>query len=69
MREERITVPEIHCDHCKTSIEGAVQAVSGVEFVTVDVPGKLVTVAFNEKAVGLDRIKAAIADQGYDVPA
>jgi copper chaperone len=69
MREERITVPAIHCDHCKMSIEGAVQAVSGVESVKVDVPGKLVTVAYNEEMVGLDRIKATIEDQGYEIPA
>lgn len=69
MREDQILVSEIHCDHCKVSIEGAVKAVSGVEFVKVDVPSKLVTVAYNEQAVGLDRIKAAIQDQGYDVPA
>ncbi len=56
MREERIDVPEIHCDHCKKSIEGAVKAVPGVGFVTVDVPGRLVTVAYDEQAVGLDRI-------------
>lgn len=69
MREDQIPVPEIHCDHCKMSIEGAVQAVPGVEFVKVDVPGKLVTVAYNEETVGLERIKAAIEDQGYVVPA
>jgi copper chaperone len=69
MREEQIPVPEIHCDHCKMSIEGAVQAVPGVESVKVDVPGKQVTVAYNEATVGLDRIKAAIKEQGYEVPA
>lgn len=69
MREERMAVPAIHCDHCKASIEGAVGALPGVESVRVDVLGKLVTVAYHEQAVGLDRIKAAIQDQGYDVQA
>jgi copper chaperone len=69
MREEQIHVPEIHCDHCKTSIEGAVKAVSGVEFVEVDVPRKFVTVNYDEQAVDLDQIKTAIEDQGYDIPA
>lgn len=69
MREERILVSEIHCDHCKASIEGAVGTVPGVESVLVDIPSKLVTVAYNEQAVGLDQIKTAIQEQGYDVPA
>ena len=69
MREEQINVPEIHCDHCKTSIEEAVKAVSGVEFVEVDVPRKLVRVAYDEQAVHLDQIKTAIEDQGYAIPA
>lgn len=69
MREAKINVPGIHCDHCKMSIEGALNAVPGVEFATVDVPGKVVTVAFDDGAVRLDQIKTAIEDQGYDIPA
>ena len=69
MREAQIKVPGIHCDHCKMSIEGAVSAVSGVEFARVDVPGKLVTVAYDDQSVDLEQIKSAIEDQGYDIPA
>ncbi len=69
MREEQINVPEIHCEHCKTSIEGAVKPVSGVRSVEVDIPHKRVTVAYDEQAVHLDQIKTAIEGQGYDIPA
>jgi copper chaperone len=69
MREQTIDVPGVHCDHCKMSIEGALQALPGVEFVQVDVPGKRVKVAYDEQSVGLDGIRSAIEDQGYDLPA
>jgi len=44
MVTETISVPEIHCDHCKVSIEGALEPVAGVERATVDVPARAVTV-------------------------
>ena len=35
MAEVLLLAPEIHCDQCKTSIEGAVSALEGVESVEV----------------------------------
>ena len=68
MTEKTISVPEIHCDHCKMSIEGAVSALDGVEQTVVDVPAATVTVTFGEPA-DLGGIVAAIEEQGYSVPA
>ena len=34
-----LNVPSISCNHCKMAIEGAVQALSGVDTVSVDVHG------------------------------
>ena len=69
MTELTISVPEIHCDHCKTSLEAAVGALPGVIRVTVDVPTAIVEVAFDEGSVSRVDIVAAIEDQGYEVPA
>jgi copper chaperone len=63
-----INVPEIHCDHCKTSIEGAVGSIVGVNTATVDVPSRQVSVESDE-SVTFESIKQAIEEQGYDVPA
>lgn len=68
MTHETLSVPEIHCDHCKMSIEGAVASLDGVEQAVVDVPAATVTVTFEEPA-SLDGIIAAIEGQGYEVPA
>lgn len=67
MTETTISVPEIHCMHCKMSIEEAVAGVAGVQRVAVDVPAAKVDVAFDAPAT-MEEIVAAIVGQGYDVP-
>jgi copper chaperone len=66
---ETIRVPEIHCDHCKSSIEGALQPLSGVRTATVDVQARTVTVDYDTEVTSRGDLVAAIEDQGYDVPA
>jgi copper chaperone len=62
-----LSVPAIHCDHCKSSIEGALGGLAGVTKAEVSVEAKTVTVAFDEATVGMDSIKETIEDQGFDV--
>ena len=69
MMTETISVPEIHCDHCKTSIEGALASIGGVEGATVDIPARTVTVSYDEASVGRGELIEAIEQQGYEVPA
>lgn len=68
MTTEIISVPEIHCDHCKSSIEGALQPLEGVSSAVVDVPGRAVTVTYDETVTDLDALAGAIEEQGYEVP-
>ena len=68
MTTETISVPEIHCNHCKGSIEGALTPIDGVERALVDVDGRNVSVTYDETVVDHDRLVEAIVDQGYDVP-
>ena len=67
--ETQINVPEIHCDHCKSSIEGAVAAVSGVEHVEVSIEDRSVDVSFDDTRTEMTDIIGAIEEQGYEVPA
>jgi copper chaperone len=62
-----LQVPEVHCDHCKTSLEGAVGDLAGVSRVEVSVPDATIDVSFDEGSVDLDDIKKAIEEQGYAV--
>jgi copper chaperone len=68
MTTETITVPEIHCGHCKTSIEGALRPLDGVERALVDVGARTVTVAYDPALIDPARLRAAIEEQGYEVP-
>ena len=67
MSKQHISVPDISCNHCKMSIEGAVGALDGVDKVEVHIDPRTVDVEFDEAAVSLDAILAAIEEQGYEV--
>lgn len=51
MQTETISVPEIHCDHCKMSIEGALNPLEGVSSAVVDVPNATVKVSYEPEQV------------------
>lgn len=67
MAKSVLSVPEVHCGHCVSSIEEAVRALAGVGSVSVDLDRKDVTVSYDETSVSLEVIVGAIEDQGYDV--
>jgi len=68
MTNQTISVPEIHCGHCKMSIEGAVGTLTGVKTVEVDIEARSVAVDYDESALELAAVIAAIEGQGYEVP-
>lgn len=61
-----ISVPEVHCGHCVSSIEGALRPMDGVKDATVSLEETNVTVEHDD-AVTLDQLTAAIEEQGYSV--
>lgn len=61
-----ISVPEVHCGHCVSSIEGALKPMTGVSDAKVDLDSKSVTVTYDE-SVQHDAIVKAIEEQGYAV--
>ena len=67
MTQVLLQVPEVHCGHCKSSLEGAVGALDGVAKVEVSVPDATIDVGFDEGSVDLGVIKGAIEEQGYAV--
>lgn len=69
METVTLTAPDISCEHCKRSIEGAVGAINGVESVSVDVPAKRVTVDFNPVQTSRFAIVEKLDEEGYPVNA
>jgi copper chaperone len=64
-----LSVPEISCGHCKSSIEGAVATLPGVDRVDVRIADKAVDLDYDGTDATFDAIVTAIEDSGYEVPA
>jgi len=67
MNQSRLTVPDMTCAACVTTIEGALQALPGVDEVDVDLNRKLVTIDHDASQVPTGQLAAAIEEQGYEV--
>ncbi len=66
MNQTTLSVPDIHCNHCKMSLEGALGQVAGVTQATVDVPSATIAVTYDAPATEADLV-AAVEGQGYEV--
>jgi len=67
MTEKTLSVPDISCNHCKATIEGALKDLTGVQRAEVDVAQKLVNVEFDEVKTDAAAIVSAVEDVGFDV--
>jgi len=68
MTSRSLSVPEISCGHCKSSIEAAVAPLDGVSRVEVQIEAKTVELEFDGSEETLATIVTAIEDVGYAVP-
>ena len=62
----KFTVPEISCDHCKSTIINTLSTVDGIELVEVNIEAKDVTLKSSEE-IDLDLVKSLLDKQGYTV--
>jgi len=60
-----LKVEGMSCQHCVNSIEGALKEIGAQG--KVDLKNGSVEVAYNEGSMTIEKIKATIEDQGYDV--
>lgn len=67
MSESRLTVPDMTCEACRTTIEGALYLLPGVDEVDVDLERKLVTVEHDASQVPAGQLAVAVEEQGYEV--
>jgi copper chaperone len=67
MTQTTLSVPDISCGHCKTSIEGAVKPLDGVDTAEVSIDDRNVDVTYDPSKINLSDIIVAISDQGYEV--
>ena len=62
----RFTVPEISCDHCKSTIIKTLSTVDDIELVEVNIETKDVKLESSEE-IDLDLVKSLLDEQGYTV--
>ena len=69
MTQITLSVPDISCGHCKSSIEGALEPLEGVESAQVSIEDRNVAISYDDSSVDIDAFVAAIDKQGYEVAA
>lgn len=65
MKTTVLKVEGMTCGHCVNSVEGAIKQLGATG--KVDLSNKSVSIEFDESKLPIEKIKAAIEDQGYDV--
>jgi copper chaperone len=67
--DKTITIPVegMSCEHCVRAVKGALETQNGVKAVEVSLEGKSARVVYDDGLIGLDALKAAILEEGYQV--
>ena len=68
MREETIKVEGMTCQHCVETITDALNNITGLNTVNVDLVKKEVSVKFNENETKLKKIFDKIIEVGFELP-
>lgn len=67
MTETNLNVPDMSCAHCKTTVEGSLNAIEGVERSNADFEKGVVGVSYDETRVKPEDLELAIQSAGYKV--
>lgn len=67
VEEKVLSVPDISCEHCVKTINGALGALPGVESVQTDIPSKSVRLRYDAGQVSMSQIETTLDDAGYTI--
>lgn len=67
VQDIKISVPDMSCDHCVKTIDGALGALPGVESVHSDLQTKSVHLRYDPRRVSMQQIEATLDDAGYAI--
>jgi copper chaperone len=67
MTQVTLSVPDISCGHCKSSIEGAVAPLDGVDAAVVAIDDRNIAIEYDGSETTMEAIVRAIDEQGYEV--
>jgi|TARA_B100001765_G_scaffold201208_1_gene154364 copper chaperone len=68
LRQETIKVEGMTCQHCVQTITDALNNITGLNTVNVDLVKKEVRVKFNENETKLKKISDKIIEVGFELP-
>ena len=66
-QETVLSVPDVSCEHCVKTINGALGELPGVEQVATDIPTKSVHLRYNPDQVSMQKIEEVLDDAGYTI--
>jgi len=69
MEEIILNITGMSCNHCKETVTRTISGFSGVNNVKVDLQKGTASFTYNNSRELLEKIKAAIVDEGFDVTA
>lgn len=67
MAHVTLTVPDISCGHCESTITKALDGQPGVRSVRVEIPAKQVHLDYDPGQLSLEQVKALLAEEDYPV--
>ncbi len=67
VQEVTLSVPDVSCEHCVKTIDGALGALPGVEAISTDIPTKSVRLSYDASKLSMEQIEATLDDVGYTV--
>lgn len=65
--EAVLSVPDISCEHCVKTINGALGVLPGVESVQTDIPTKTVRLRYDPAQAPMEKIEETLDDAGYTI--
>jgi copper chaperone len=67
VQDVTLSVPDVSCEHCVKTINGALGALPGVEAVSTNIPTKTVHLRYDAGQLSMEQIEAVLDDAGYTV--
>lgn len=65
--ETTLSVPDVSCEHCVKTINGALGEVAGVSDVSVSIPARTVHFSYDPSQVSMAQIEDVLDEAGYTV--
>lgn len=67
VQEMTLSVPDVSCEHCVKTVNGALGTLPGVETVSTDIPTKSVSLRYDPSQLSMEQIKTTLDEAGYTV--